>query len=150
MTRFLGRLIDWVLLFIVSMIIWGIIVAVAIADAVGGSGGMMSGGAFGGGFSILGILVSLIPGAYFIGMLAYNDGKTVGKMLVGLQVRSADGSPLDLSKAFQREWWNLLLVIPFFLGNLATAGMAIFIAVSINNGQPWHDQQAGTYEVKTK
>lgn len=149
MTRFLGRLIDWVLLFIVSAIISAIFVAIAIADAVSGSGGMMS-GAFGGGFSIVGILVGLIPGAYFIGMLAYNDGKTVGKMLMGLQVRSADGAPLDLSKAFQREWWNLLLVIPFFLGNLATAGMAIFIAVSINNGQPWHDQQAGTYEVKTK
>lgn len=149
MTRFLGRLIDWVLLFIVSAIISGIMVAIAIADAVGGGGGTMS-GAFGGGFSIVGILVSLIPGAYFIGMLAYNDGKTVGKMLVGLQVRSADGSPLDVSKAFQREWWNLLLVIPFFIGNLATAGMAIFIAVSINNGQPWHDQQANTYEVKTK
>lgn len=149
MARFLGRLIDWVLLFIVSFIIGAIYVAIAVADAVGG-GGMMSNGVFGSGFSIVGILVSLIPGAYFIGMLAFNDGRTVGKMLVGLQVRSAAGTPLDVSQAFRREWWNLLLVIPFFLGNLATAGMAIFIAVSINNGQPWHDQQAGTYELKTK
>ena len=149
MARFLGRLVDWVLLFIVAVIIGVISVAIAVADAVGG-GGMMSSGVFGSGFSFVGILVSLIPGAYFIGMLAFNDGKTVGKMLVGLQVRSAAGTPPDISQAFRREWWNLLLVIPFFVGNLATAGMAIFIAVSINNGQPWHDQQAGTYEVKTK
>lgn len=144
-TRFLARLIDWVLLWIVYAILWAIIFAAIVADSASGNN-MMSG--FVGGFSFVGILLSLIPGAYFAGMLVMNDGQTLGKKFLKLQVRTTDGAPLDMGRALRREWWNFLLVVPF-IGGLATAGIAIFIAVTINNRQPWHDQQAGTYEVKT-
>lgn len=145
LTRFLARLIDWVLLWIVYAVLWGVLFAAIIADAAGG-GNMMSGVV--GGFSFVGILLSLIPAAYFIGMLAFANGQTVGKKILKLQVRSNDGAPIDIGRAFQREWWNLLMLVPF-IGGLAAAGFAIFIAVSINNNDPWHDKQAGTHVVKT-
>lgn len=144
--RFLARLIDWVILWVVYMVLGFIVFAAAVSDAA--SGGGMMGGMFGG-FSFAGIILGLLPGAYFIGMLAYNDGKTIGKAILGLQVQTTDGGSLDIGRAFQREWWNLLVVIPF-VGGLAAAGMAIFIAVTINNNQPWHDQQANTSEILTK
>ena len=144
-TRFLAKLIDWVLLVIVYFVVFVPIVFISIlSTSVGSFGG------FGfGGFSGMGFLVSLIGALIWIGYFAYleaNRGQTLGKMLMKIQVRGPDGQNPTMEHAFKRNAWMLLSIIPI-IGGLAQFVVAIIIAVTINSNVPsrkgWHDEFAG-------
>jgi uncharacterized RDD family membrane protein YckC len=138
LTRFLARLIDWILLAIVT---FAIVVPVII-------GAMFTGGnnfGFGGGGFVSGVIMAAIYVGYFAFMES-NRGQTLGKMLMKLEVRGPDGQHPSLEVAFKRNAWMLLSIIPV-LGGLAQLVVSIYIAVTINNNtqtrQGWHDEFAG-------
>jgi uncharacterized RDD family membrane protein YckC len=144
MTRFLAKLIDWVL---VGVVIGVIIVPLTIGLAVSGAG---FGGGFGfGGFSLGGIITNVVLYGLAVGYFAFlesNRGQTVGKMLLKLEVRGADGQYPSMEQALKRNAYMLLGIVPF-LGGLAYLAATIYIAVTINNNattrQGWHDEFAG-------
>lgn len=74
----------------------------------------------------------------FIGYFTYfhgTTGKTPGKMLFGLQVVSADGSPISFGVAFLRT-------VGYFISNIFYLGY-IWVAFD-KRKQGWHDKIAGT------
>jgi uncharacterized RDD family membrane protein YckC len=148
MTRFLARVIDHVLLFIVqAIIVTTIVFGVIFSTATGGFGGM------GGGFGFPGILSSVLAAAIYIGYFAYLEssrGQTLGKMLMKIQVQGPDGQHPSLEVAVKRNAWLALTIVPF-LGWLLQLIATIYIAVTINNNtatrQGWHDEFAGGTKV---
>ena len=139
MTRFLAKLIDWILLSIVNFaIVVPIVIGAIFSGATGGFG-------FGGSGLVTGAIFAAIAVAYFA-ILENMRGQTVGKMLLKLQVQGPDGQNPEMDAAFKRNGWMLLSIIPV-IGGLAQLGVAIFIAVTINNNtgtrQGWHDEFAG-------
>lgn len=158
MTRFLARLIDFIVLWIANVVIVGFIVVGAILGAAGGMGSM-----FGGGTSFLASLIgTIVSTAIFIGyfaLLESNSGQTLGKMLMKIKVQGPDGQNPTMEQGVKRNGYlalYLIGIIPFigwFLAPLATAAAAIYIAVTINNNtttrQGWHDEFAdGTKVIK--
>jgi uncharacterized RDD family membrane protein YckC len=148
MTRFLAKLIDWI---IVGIVIGVIIIPLTIGLAFSGAGG-----GFGmGGFSMGGILTNLVTTAlviaYFV-FLESNRGQTVGKMLLKLKVQGPGGQLPTMEQAAKRNAYMLLGIVPI-LGGLAYLVAVIYIAVTINNNtttrQGWHDEFAdGTSVIK--
>jgi uncharacterized RDD family membrane protein YckC len=150
MTRFLAKLIDWIL---VGIVLGVIIIPLTIGLAFsGGFGGGMPGM---GGFSVGGIVTSVVMYGLAIGYFAFlesNKGQTLGKMLMKIEVQSATGGHPPIEQAFKRNLYMLLPIIPI-LGGLAYLGITIYIAVTINNNtttrQGWHDEFAdGTKVIK--
>lgn len=149
--RFVARLIDGILLGIVSSVI---IVPLAFSTAaVGGFGGSMG---FNFRFSGAGFLLSVISAAIAIAyftLMESSMGQTVGKMLMGLRTEGPSGGKPTTEQALKRNGWYALSVIPF-LGGLAQLAIAIYIAVTISNSANkvgWHDTFAGgTRVVKTR
>lgn len=142
-TRFLAKLIDWVLIVIVMVPI-GIVLALI---------GLGMGAGMGFGFDVGGLVSSVITSAIvlaYFALMEANKGQTVGKMLLKLQVRGPSGGPPSTEQAIKRNAYVLLPIIPF-LGGLAYLVAVIAIAVTINGnsqtGQGWHDQFAGTTQV---
>ena len=153
-TRFLAKLIDWVLLGIVLGIVWAVMAAVFIGSAM--SGVSMGGGGFI--YSLLSTIIStVIVLGYFVFMES-NRGQTVGKMLLKLKVQTADGSNPSMEEAFKRNIYMALYianVIPWvgwLIGGLGLLAANIYIAVTINNDaqarRGWHDQFGGTNVIK--
>lgn len=146
-SRFVARLIDYVLLFVVNMLIVTMVVVGAIMGAAGGFGNM---GLLGN--AVSGLLGAAIYLAYFAFMES-SRGQTVGKMLMKLQTRGPDGQKPTMEQALKRNAWTalgIIAVVPFvgwFLAPLAQLAAVIFIAVTINNNtstrQGWHDEFAG-------
>ena len=109
------------------------------------------------------VVDAIILTALYIGYLSYmesNSGKTLGKMLLKLEVRGPDGGPPTMEQAVKRNAYfatALFGVIPFvgwILQFVAMLGIIIYIIVSINNNnqtrQGWHDDFAGgTWVLKT-
>jgi uncharacterized RDD family membrane protein YckC len=150
-TRFLARLIDHVLLGIVTAVI---IVPLLIASMFTGTVGNSFG--FGFGFSVGSLVASIVTAAITIGYFALmesNMGQTVGKMVLGLRTEGPDGNKPTMEQALKRNAWYALAIIPF-LGGLAQLAIAIYIAVTISNSATrtgWHDTFAGgTQVVKAK
>jgi uncharacterized RDD family membrane protein YckC len=148
MTRFLAKLIDWIL---VGVVLSVIIVPLTIGLAFSGAGG-----GFGmGGFSLGGIVTNLVTTALAVGYFVFlesNRGQTVGKMLLKLKVQGPGGQLPTLEQAGKRNAYMLLGIVPI-LGGLAYLAAAIYIAVTINNNtttrQGWHDEFAdGTSVIK--
>jgi uncharacterized RDD family membrane protein YckC len=81
---------------------------------------------------LVSILINIVYFTYFHG----STGRTPGKMLLGLQVVSADGKPISFGIAFLRSVGYLLSSLVFFLGY-------IWIAFD-KKKQGWHDKIAGT------
>lgn len=170
--RVAARLIDFVLLGLVSMI-----------------GGMISSAAFGSTLDydaykvtsgLIGLVVALGSIAYFlVGESVF--GTTLGKLILGLKVRSVEGGQLSPAQAFKRN----ALVLPMYLGSaisalvllgsnqdlagaltslyyggtvgvlgtIATIGLSIAVIVTISNSpvlQGFHDKLAGSSVVTTR
>lgn len=144
MTRVLARLIDAIILFIVNMVV---VTTLVVGALFGGSAG------FFGGFSLPGLIGSVISAAIYVGyfaLLESNRGQTVGKMLMKVQVQGPDGQNPTMEQALKRNAWMALSIIPL-LGGLLQLAAAIYIIVTINNNtqtrQGWHDEFAGGTKV---
>ncbi|HET8616343.1 MAG TPA: RDD family protein [Actinomycetales bacterium] len=152
LTRFLARLIDYVILSVVLGIIGSVLVAAMFAAVVGG---VYSG--FGSKL-VFGLLFSVVPLAYFAFMES-SRGQTIGKMALKIRTEGPGGGNPSMEQALRRNAWtaiSIIWIVPilgFFAGLLMLAA-EIYIAVTINNNvatrQGWHDQFAGgTKVVKT-
>jgi len=142
-TRFLARLIDHILLGIVTfVIVIPLVIAAAFADVSTGFGG------FFGGFGVGSIVAAIVTAVIVIGYFALMEaqmGQTVGKMLLGIKTEGPDGNKPSLEQAVKRNAWYALAIIPW-IGGLAQLAVAVYIAVTINNSQNrtgWHDTFAG-------
>lgn len=94
------------------------------------------------GFDIFDILNYLLVTAYFI-VMTYTTGRTVGKMLMKIRVKSVDGKDLTLWQVIFREVVGKYLSHIFYIGYLMI-GLA-------DNKRGLHDRLADTqvvYEVK--
>ena len=116
--RFVGWIIDWVMLVIVS-----IILQLAL-KTVG---------------AILSILVQIAYSAYFEGT---QNGQTIGKKVVGLQVVPKAGGPMDLNKGIIRAVGKIVSGIP--------CGLGYFWMLWDADKDTWHDKIAGTTVVSLK
>lgn len=116
--RFVGWIIDWVMLVIVS-----IILQLAL-KTVG---------------AILSILVQIAYSAYFEGT---QNGQTIGKKVVGLQVVPKAGGPMDLNKGVIRAVGKIVSGIP--------CGLGYFWMLWDADKETWHDKIAGTTVVSLK
>lgn len=84
---------------------------------------LFTGGTTGGGFSLEGAPAALswvINFAYYIG-LEVTQGGTVGKLLLGLRVTKADGSPIDWGASLIRNVLRVVDAIPFIIPYLLGA-----------------------------
>ena len=138
--RFVARLIDAIILWLVFVIIIVPIVVVAIFSGSGGLGF--------GGFGIGNLVAAVIGAAVTIGYFAYLEssrGQTVGKMVMKLKTVGPDGENPSMEMAAKRNAWYALGVIPV-IGWLLQLGATIYIAVTINSSPThtgWHDTFAG-------
>lgn len=149
MTRFLARLIDYLILGLVLGIVGSILVGIMFAAAVGG---VYSG--FGSKL-VFGVLFSAVPLAYFA-YLESSRGQTVGKMAMKIRTEGPNGTLPTMEQALRRNAWtaiwivSIVPVLGFFAGLLMLAA-EIYIAVTINNNvatrQGWHDEFAGGTKV---
>lgn len=139
--RLLARLIDFVLLGIISVVI-----GVAV-----GIGSVLSGGPNYGASALSSLISAAISLGYFAVMEA-KLGQTLGKMLIKLRVVGPGGGNPTMEQALKRNAWTALGVIgviPFlgWLGGILSLAAAIAIIVTINNNtatrQGWHDTFAG-------
>jgi uncharacterized RDD family membrane protein YckC len=150
MSRFLARLIDYVLLFVVNMVFVTVVVVGAIMGAATGVSGF---GARSFGVSaVSAVLGAAIYLAYFA-VMESSRGQTVGKMVMKLQTQGPGGQRLTMEQALKRNAWTALGIVgivPFigwFVAPLLQLAAPILIAVTISNNattrQGWHDTFAG-------
>ncbi|MEY3019046.1 MAG: hypothetical protein RLZZ272_30 [Actinomycetota bacterium] len=144
--RFAARLIDGVLLGIVqSFVVTGLIVGAIFGTGIGNGRGLGSGVLGSTAFSVASLVGSIIGAAIFIGYFAFLEssrGQTIGKMLVRLRVEGPGGGNPTLEQAIRRNAWLALSIVPW-IGGLAQFAAAVYIAVTISQGRPWHDAFAG-------
>jgi len=142
MPRFLARLIDGVLLWVVFMVILVPIMFSLIFSGTSGFGG------FFGGFSFTGILLGVIWVAVIIGYYAFLEssrGQTVGKMIMKIKTEGPDGQNPSFEVSAKRNAFYALNIIPI-IGGLLALGAALYIAYTINESPTkmgWHDVFAG-------
>lgn len=98
---------------------------------------------------VTGLFSGVLMFVYFVGM-EVTQGRTVGKMLLGLRVHGPGGAPKpDVKQSAIRNAFTLLSVIPYVGGLLALIAY-IVIAVTINSSptkQGKHDELAGGTQV---
>lgn len=98
---------------------------------------------------VTGLFTGFLTFAYFVGM-EVTQGRTLGKMLLGLSVRGPGGAPKpDVKQSAIRNAFTLLPILPFVGGFLGVIAM-IVIAVTISNSptkQGKHDEMAGGTQV---
>ncbi len=153
--RFLARLIDFVILFIVNLVIL-VPVVIGMIGVNAGAGSFGFGGSFVAG-AVTAVLSTVIYLGYF-GFMESNQGRTVGKMVMKLHVEGAAGGKPTLEEAIKRNIWlglPLLGIVPIIGGLIASLGQlaaVIMIAIGINNDpasrRPWTDHFAGTRVIK--
>ena len=128
--RFGARIIDGLLVGIVAGV---------LAMAFGASSNIM----------VTGLFSGVLTFAYFVAM-EVTQGRTVGKMALGLSVHGPGGAPKpDVKQSAIRNAFTLLTVIPY-LGGLLAFIAYIVIAVTINSSptkQGKHDELAGGTQV---
>ena len=107
-----------------ARVIDGILVTIAawvLAMAVGASSSIL----------VTGLFTGVLMFVYFVAM-EVTQGRTLGKMLLGLSVRGAGGAAKpDLKQSAIRNSWTLLPVIPYVGGLLGVIAI-IVIAVTIS------------------
>lgn len=143
--RFVARLIDHIILWIVTLII---IVPLVIGAMFSDLGSNPFFGGFGAGAIVSGIVVAAIYIGYFA-FLESSRGQTVGKMLMKLRTVGPDGGNPTFEQAVKRNLWYALGIFPI-LGGLAQLAAAVYIAVTVSNSptnQGWHDEFAATTQV---
>ncbi len=152
--RFLARLIDSIILFVINLVI---IVPVIIGIlGINGASGFGMGGSFAAG-AVSAVLSTVIYLGYFA-IMESSRGQTVGKMVMKLHVEGPDGGKPTLEQAAKRNIWlalPILGLIPILGGVVSAVGQlvaVIMIAVGINNDpvrrQPWTDKFADTQVIK--
>lgn len=150
--RFVARLIDWVIIFVANMVATAVFYALTAAGTTLDNEG---GAIFGAGFALLFLwqflIGALVPTAYFVGSQA-RFGRTAGKAITGLRLVRADNRPLTVQDVFKREWWHLLMFVPYLGPSLIVPIMAITVAFTISsgNGRGWPDQAANTGVVRQR
>jgi uncharacterized RDD family membrane protein YckC len=150
MSRFLARLIDYVILFVVNMIVVTVIVVGAIMGDSAGVGGLGSTN-----FAAAAVS-SVIAAVIYVGYFAFMEssrGQTIGKMAMKLKVQGPGGGNPTMAEAVKRNAWaglGILGIVPVIggvVGGLLQLAAVIYIAVTINNNvatrQGWHDEFAG-------
>jgi uncharacterized RDD family membrane protein YckC len=155
-SRFLARAIDNILVGIVGFVIAAIIDAIV---GVANAGVGYTTGASYAANAVSGVIGAVVALAYFA-LLESRQGRTLGKMALGLRTEGPDGNPPTLEAAVRRNFWvalGILAVIPVVGGpisGLAELVIVIVIAVTIGRSptkQGWHDDLAGgTRVVKTR
>lgn len=148
--RFGARVIDWILLAIVNGVISAVIVfGLLFTDMDGGNPFATVGWSVG---SFVASIVTLaITYAYYV-FLETTTGKTVGKMLLNLEVRSRNGGYPSVEQSFKRNFFFALSLIPF-LGWLVQLAAIIYVAITINqkaDNRGWHDEFGDTVVVRTR
>ncbi|MDQ1104053.1 putative RDD family membrane protein YckC [Nocardioides zeae] len=150
MDRFLARLIDGILLTIVSFVIGLVLAAILI-----GSGGEANYAVTAIG-AILGLAISL---GYYV-FFETTSGQTLGKKAMKLKVVGPAGAPVTPAQSVKRNFFylfGLLALVPLgifnVLSTLLQLGVYIFIAVTISQDkqlrQGFHDKLANeTYVMK--
>ena len=128
--RWGARIIDGIL---VSIVAW------VLAAVFGASSNIM----------VTGLFSGVLMFGYFVAM-EVSQGRTLGKMLLGLSVHGPGGAPKpDLKQSAIRNAFTLLTIVPYVGGLLAVIAY-IVIAVTINNSptkQGKHDEMAGGTQV---
>ena len=98
---------------------------------------------------VTGLFSGVLMFGYFVAM-EVTQGRTLGKMLLGLRVHGPGGAPKpDLKQSAIRNAFTLLTVVPYIGGLLAFIAY-IVIAVTINGSptkQGKHDELAGGTQV---
>ncbi len=127
-----ARVIDGLLIGIVSVILWVLLVVAGVDN-----------------FLLAGLVFAPLQFAYFVAF-EVTQGWTPGKKVLGLSVRGPHGAPKpDLQSSAIRNSWYLLNIIPF-IGGLLVLGAVIYIAITINQSptkQGKHDEIAGGTQV---
>lgn len=138
--RFVARLLDGILVGVVTSIVVFILPGINARGLLGG------------------VLSSLAALGYFI-VMETSRGATLGKLVLGLKVTDADGrSPISTDASFRRNAWMLLGVlsgVPFFgwLAALVSLAAVVVIAVTISGDerkQGLHDQVAHTVVLEVR
>jgi uncharacterized RDD family membrane protein YckC len=134
--RFLARLIDGILIGIVT----AIIVAILVVGIIGLNGANAF-GAYGGDYAasivsaIIGVVINL---GYFV-LMESSQGRTLGKMVMKLRVQGPSGGNPTIEESAKRNWWlalPVLAVVPIvggLIGSLIELVVVIMIAVQINS-----------------
>lgn len=147
--RCLARVIDFGMLFVVSYVAVSLIIVGRFMDADAGLLGIGQDGSYAG--VVTPILVAAIYWGYFA-VLESQTGWTLGKMLVGIQVRGPAGARPPVRAALTRNAFTalgLLGLIPMVGGVLTgvafLAGVAAIAVTIARSGtrQGWHDLVAG-------
>ena len=98
---------------------------------------------------VTGLFTGLLTFAYFVAM-EVTQGRTLGKMALGLSVRGPGGAPKpDFKQSAIRNAFTLLPIVPFIGGLLGVIAI-VLIAVTINSSptkQGKHDEMAGGTQV---
>lgn len=98
---------------------------------------------------VTGLFTGLLAFVYFV-VMEVTEGRTVGKMLLGLRVRGPGGAPKPtLKQSAIRNAWTLLPIIPYLGGFLGFVAIAV-IGLTIKNSptkQGKHDELAGGTQV---
>lgn len=101
---------------------------------------------------VTGLFSGLLMFGYFVGM-EVTQGRTLGKMLLGLSVHGPGGAPKpDFKQSAIRNSFTLLPILPYLGGLLAVIAYVV-IAVTINGSptkQGKHDELAGGTQVVKK
>jgi len=118
------------------------IVAYVLAAVFGASSNIM----------VTGLFSGVLMFGYFVAM-EVSQGRTLGKMMLGLSVHGPGGAPKpDLKQSAIRNAFTLLTIVPYVGGLLAVIAYVV-IAVTINNSptkQGKHDELAGGTQVVKK
>ena len=132
--RLVAYLVDAVVLSLVSCLIGGTCGMILAFIAIGGEESANFASLLG---NCIGFIVAFL---YSVGFWALADGKTPGKMALGIKVIGIDGSSMTWGKSILRFVGYMVSAIVFYLG---------FIWVSFDKKrQGWHDKIAGTYVVE--
>ncbi len=98
---------------------------------------------------VTGLFSGILMFGYFVAM-EVTQGRTIGKMLLGLSVRGPGGAPKpDVKQSAIRNAFTLLTIVPYVGGLLAFIAYVV-IAVTINGSptkQGKHDELAGGTQV---
>lgn len=95
--------------------------------------------------NVSGLVQALVPLAYFTGFHAFSNGATLGKAMLGIAVRIADGRPVAVGRALARvvATWALWVTI---VGGLVD----VILAAADGRHRSLHDMIAGTIVVRTR
>ncbi len=141
--RFVAKIIDGVVLFIIVTI-----VNMIIRPMLPGPRGFFTPGISLTGLGIAAVILSIVSAVIYIGYLSFLEssrGQTIGKMVMKLRVLGPDGGNPSMEAALRRNAWVLLSIIPWF-GGLLQLALAAYIGYTIYDNADnigWHDTFAG-------